>query len=208
MAEPASIEAELSTLRSAATRGDLNGCCDAMEPLLQRLAAPRALELVRQQVERRLPVFERHQPGVTWPRDFLQNLRSADPVGEGTLRWPWENDTFPGPGANNFIRGVDALLRVRRLTSDEPRRIATLVEAISTVIVAEQSEAWGARHPEQWAYWYESAGAGEADPKRWDIMVACAQDPQSVRIMREAWLDVADRLAEALGLADTVSQRG
>jgi len=208
MAEQASVEAELLALRSAADKGDLNGCCDATESLLQRLPAPQALELVRQHVERRLPAVERHQPGETWQRDFLEHLRLTDPIGEATPMWPWESDEFSGPGANNFIRGVDALLRARRLTADEPRRIATLVEAISTVIVAEQSEAWGSRHPDQWAYWYESAGTGEADPKRYDILLARTQDPESVRIMREAWLDVADRLAEALDLTGPAPRPG
>lgn len=196
-----SAEAELRDLRRAAEQGDWNGCCEAVERLLSRLSPERALELARQQLERRLPGFERHQPGVTWPRDVLDSLRAPDASGAGGRKWPWENDEFPGPGANSFIRGVDALWQARRLASNETRRIEVLLEAIQAAIKAEKNEAWGARHPELWAYWYESLGTGEADPKRGRIQDAMGQDPETVRLQREAWHEVADRLAEALGLA-------
>lgn len=200
MAEQVSTEAELRALRHAADAGDWNAARDASLRLLRRLSAPHALELARQQVARRLPAFERHQPGVPWPRDFLESLRTEDPAGEGEKKWPWEEDEFAGPGANNFIRGVDHLWEARRaLRRDWERAADLLVEAIATAIMAEKLEAWGARHPEQWRSWYQSASEGESDPRRYDVLVACAQDPQSVRIQRESWHDVADRLTEALG---------
>lgn len=207
MAEQDAVGAELQALRRAADANALNDCRDALEKLLRRLPPAQALELARQQVERRLPLFERQQPGVLWPRDFLESLRVADPSGEDGRRWPWEDDEFPGPGANTFIRGIDELWRARRLTADEPRRIEALVDAIAAAIIAEETDAWGARNPERWAYWYESAGTGEADPERGRILLACSLDPESVRIKREGWHEVADRLAEALGLVGTVPRR-
>lgn len=208
MAEQESIEAELQSLRRAADQGDWNGCCDALENLLRRLAPARAMELARQQVERRLPLFEQQNPTVTWPRDFIENLRVADASAEGGRKWPWENDEFPGPGANNFTHGIDELWRARRLPASDPRRVEMMVSAIATVILAEATSTWGARHPDQWAYWYASIMSGEADPRQGRIMLACSQDPESVRIKREAWHEVADRLSEALGLTRAAPENG
>lgn len=201
MAEQDGVEAELLALRRSADDGALNGCREALEKLLRRLPPAQALELARQQVERRLPLFERQQPGVLWPRDFLESLRVADPSGEGGRVWPWEHDEFPGPGANTFTSGIDGLWQARRLQPDDPRRLEFLVDAITAAIMVDKLSAWGARHPERWAYWYESALTGEADPERGEILLACSLDPESVRIKREAWHEVADRLAEALGHA-------
>ncbi len=204
MAELDAVEAELQALRRAADANALNACRDALEKLLRRLAPAQALELARQQVERRLPLFERQQPGVLWPRDFLESLRVADPSGEGGRQWPWEHDEFPGPGANTFTSGIDDLWQARRLQPDDPRRLELLVDAIAAAIMVDKLDAWGARNPERWAYWYESAMTGEADPERGEILLACSLDPESIRIKREAWHEVADRLTEALGLAGTV----
>src|SRR4051812_41638947 len=67
MSEPPSREDEFQALRLAAERLDRNGCWEATQKLLRRLPEHRALLLVRDFVTRRLPVFERHQPGVHWP---------------------------------------------------------------------------------------------------------------------------------------------
>jgi hypothetical protein len=65
---------------------------------------------------------------------------------------------------------------------DEQRCASELVNALAGAIMAESTEHWGSRHPAEWALWYQLA----------------MQDPDVVRLERAAWLDVADRLEEAL----------
>ncbi len=201
MAEQDSADGELRALRRAADERDWNGCRDAIGKLLSRLPAPAALELVRRELERRLPLFERHQPGVSWPRDLIESLRvvnSSDGMG---LPWPTEDDDdFPGPGANSFSNGLYELWQALGFAADAPRRIEALVDAVSGAVMAEMVEAWGTRHPAQWARRYELGLSAEYEPELYALQLAMVRDPETARIERAAWLDVADRLAEALRL--------
>jgi hypothetical protein len=201
MGEKDSPEVAWLALRRAINTRDWSGCLGAVEELLRRLPAHQALEMARLQVERRLPAFERHQPGVTWPRDLLLSLRASDPSEDLGQPWPWEDDAFSGPGANNFTSALEALWQARQLPVGDARRIETLADAISGAILAEMLEAWGARHPEQWARRYALGLSLENEPELYALQRSMVREPETVRIERSAWLDVADRLAEALGLA-------
>lgn len=195
-----SAEGALQELRRAADTRDWNACSAALGKLLVRLSPEAAWEVAREQLERRLPAFERHQPGVTWPRDFLATRWVANPPSANLKRWPWPDDEFPGPGANSFINGVDELWQALHLPVGEPRRLELLNGAIQAAIMAETSEAWGARNPERWAYGYKCASTGEGDLQGYEVLYEKARDPETRRMEREAWHEVADRLAEALGV--------
>lgn len=200
MSERESVEVELRELRSGVDQRGSDACREATAKLLRRMSPTQALEVARQQVERSLPAFERHQPGVTWPRDFLESLRVSDPLGEDGYVWPWENDEFAGPGANNFIAGLDALWRARRLPGDDSQRWELLVDAINNAVLAEMVEAWGARHPEEWRHWLWRGPDYESHPDRGRIQATMMTAPETLRLKREGWLYTADRLAEALGV--------
>lgn len=202
MTERDSIERELEALRHAAARDDPNRAMDAAAKLLRRLAPTTALELARKRLERFLAAFERHQPGVTWPRELLESLRAPARQGEeNQAEWDWSDADFPGPGANSFINGVDRLWRAYRLAPGDSRRIELLVDAIAASIQAEGAEAWGTRHPTRWAFWYENAFTEEpaVSRERTQVLLDLQRDSETVRRTRAAWLDVANQLAEALG---------
>jgi hypothetical protein len=190
-------EAELRALRLSAEQGDWNGCVDMTEKLLRRLPASRAVMLVRELVTRRLPLFERHQPGVRWPREFVESIQGTQPMSDGRI-WPEAEDDFPGPGANSITSAVEHLWRASRLVDDAHQRIDELGSAVACAILAETGESWGARHPEEWALWYQLASVGSSDPRVTDTLIAIKRDPESVRLTRAAWLEVAERLEEAL----------
>jgi hypothetical protein len=63
---------------------------------------------------------------------------------------------------------------------------------------AERVEHWGARHPEEWALWYQLASTGLEDPRIVQIQITIKKDPEAVRVEKEAWLEAAQRLEEAL----------
>jgi hypothetical protein len=197
MSQPASTEEELQALRFAAERRDRNGCWDATHKLLQRLPAHRALRLVLDFVTRRLPAFERHQPGVHWPREFIKAVPEMGPTGNGRP-WPEAESDFPSPGANSFIRAVEALWKMGRFIEDDQRRSKLLTDAIERALNAERLEYWGTRHPETWALWYQLASTGLEDPRMVQIQITIMKDPEAMRVEREAWLEAAQHLEEAL----------
>lgn len=201
MTEPSSIEETLQALRLAAERLDWNGCRTASEELLLQLPTRRAVLLTRDQVRRRLPVFEQHQPGVSWPREFIESI-DAGSGSRDERSWPEAEDDFPGPGANSFTSAVESLWKASQLMTDEQQCAPLLVNALSGAIMAEGAEHWGSRHPNEWALWYELALSGESDPRMTDIQLAMMRDPDVKSLERAAWLEVADRLEEALHSSD------
>jgi hypothetical protein len=196
MDEQSSLEREIQDLRSAAERGVWNSCRDAAEALLLRLAAAHAVRLTHDFVARRLPVFERQQPGLSWPRELLAVLAGERSSNEGR-KWP-EEDEFPGPGANSFKKAVESLWRASLSMSDTKQRTVELVDAISGAIMSERVEHWGSRHPKEWALWYQLAVAGDGDPRTTDILLAMKNDPDVQRLQRAAWLEVTDTLEAVL----------
>jgi hypothetical protein len=197
MSEPAPTGEELRALRLAAERGDVNGCWDASQKLLRQLPVRRALQEVCDFVTRRLPVFERHQPGVHWPRTFIKSICEKGSTAHGGT-WPESEDDFPGPGANNFTRAVEALWKASRRVEDEHRLATLLADALAEAIGAQRLESWGARHPEAWARWYQLAKSGGNDVSRFEVLLAIKRDPEAIRIEKEAWLEVAQLMEEAL----------
>jgi hypothetical protein len=64
-------EVDVCSLRRGAEDGDWSRCLHSTTQLLLRLPGQRALELVRQEVAARLPVFERHAP-MPWVRQAVR----------------------------------------------------------------------------------------------------------------------------------------
>jgi hypothetical protein len=200
MHESLSAEEELQALRLAAERHDRNGCWEATQKLLLRLPAHLALPLVRDFVSRRLPAFERHQPGVQWPREFIEAVSETGSANEGRP-WPEAESDFPGPGANSFIRAVEALWEVGRFMEDKQRRSQLLAKAMERALNAERLEHWGSRHPETWALWYQLASTGLEDPRLVEIQITIMKDPEARRVEKEAWSEAAQHLEEALNVS-------
>jgi hypothetical protein len=185
MTEPSSGTGDL---RLAAERGDWSGCRDATEALLRRLPTGDAVRLTRDFVARRLPVFERQQPGVSWPRELLEAVGDKDAA---SRRWP-EEDEFPAPGGNSFTKAVESLWSASLRMEDAQGCVGELMSALGRAILAESTEDWGARHPEEWALWYRLAMEGNADPRKGRIMGALVRDPDVKRLERAAWMEAVD----------------
>ncbi len=197
MSDQSSFTQEVHALRVASERRDWNSCRDAVEALLLRLPTSHAVRLTRDFVARRLSVFERQQPGVHWPREFIESVGEGGPLGIERA-WPEEEDDFPSPGANSFTSAVESLWKANRLMENPRQCVLELVNALSGVIIAEEDEHWGSRHPEEWALWYQLALSGESDPRKSSIRIAIATDPEVKWLERAAWLGLADQLEAAL----------
>ena len=197
MNEYHSPKQELDALRLAAERQDRNACWDATRKLLHRLPAKLALRFSQEFVARRLPAFERHQPGVSWPREFIEAISGT---GTATDRrtWPEAEDDFAGPGANSFTSAVEALWKAGRFTEDEQRRSELLADAIVGAINAERLEYWGSQHPDMWALWYQLVSTGLNDPRITEIQITIMKDPGAMRVERAAWSEAIQHLEEAL----------
>lgn len=192
-----SVEEFLQAARLAAEQGDWNAWRDAMGPLLLRLPTSHAVRLARDFIARRLPVFERHQPSVSWLREVLEALTNQEDSASSGRKWPFSED-FPGPGSGNFANAVESLWIANQRSGDARRCTAELVDALSDAIMAEAIEPWGARHPEEWALWYRLAWTGEDNPRKHEIALARATDPDVKSRERAGWLEVVELLETAL----------
>jgi len=192
-----SVEEALQAARLAAEQGDWNAWRAAIEPLMLRLPTSHAVRLTRDFVARRLPVFERHQPGMSWVREVLEALTRPEDSASSGRKWPfWEDST--GPGGANFANAVESLWIANQRSGDARRCTAELVDALSDAIMAEAIEPWGASHPEEWALWYEPGLSGEDNQRKHEIAFARARDPGVKSRERAGWLEVADLLEAAL----------
>jgi hypothetical protein len=177
----------LAELRRAGEARDWNGARAAVAELLAVLPGDDALSIAHEQVSRRLPSFEAHHPGDEGPRRLLAILAGqAAPADEDP-----EAQDCVGPGGNNFIAALAALLRARQAT-DRRARVRACTDAIAEAIMAESTAHWGARFPEAWRRWYEADPAsGTVD----DAWVARMADPALVGLERAGWMHLADELA-------------
>lgn len=187
----------LKALRDAARRRDWNACRAAAEAALSRLPAPQILGLAHQEVQRRLPLFERHHPNVNWPRDWLGMLAAGSPRALDEASPEVWGET-PGPGGGNFRKAVLALSQAAA-AEDGAQRAARAVEAIAEAVMAEMMETGGSAHREVWDRWYRDALA-DAEPSEPGALLTLMNDPRVAAIELAAWNRLADELSAALGV--------
>jgi hypothetical protein len=194
-----SVEEALQAARLAAEEGDWNAWRAAIEPLLLRLPTSHAVRFTRDFVARRLPVFERHQPGMSWVREVLEALTHPEEAASSGREWPfWEDST--GPGGASFANAVESLWIANQRRGDTRQCTAELMDALGRAVMAEAIEPWGASHPEEWALRRELAMAEELDQRMrgYEIQLAMMSDPDVKRRERAGLLEVADLLEAAL----------
>jgi hypothetical protein len=199
MDDQKSVEQLLQAARLGAAQGDWNAWRAAIEPLMLRLPASHAVRLTRDFVARRLPVFERHQPGMSWVREVLEALTHPEDAASSGRKWPFWEDSI-GPGGASFANAVESLWIANQRRGDARQCTAELVDALERAIVAEAIEPWGASHPEEWALRHELAMAEEHDQhmRMYDIQLAMMSDPDVQSRKRAGCLEVADLLEAAL----------
>lgn len=197
MDDQASVEDVLQASRQAAERGDWNAWRDAAEALLLRLPMSHAVRLTRDFVARRLPAFERHQPGVSWLRELLEALNNQEDSASSGKKWPFWED-FSGPGSGNFANAVESLWMANLRREDARQCAVELMNALSDAIMAEAIEPWGEHHPEEWALWYQLAWTGEDNQRKHEIALARAKDLGVKSRKRAGLLEVSDLLEAAL----------
>jgi len=196
---PTEIEL-LTMLRDSAQRGDWNACRDTVEVLLARLPAPTMLRLAQDEVQRRLPLFERHHPQMHWPRVWLEALATGAPFtfDEST---PEVLEEAPGPGGNNITEAVRQLALAA--AAEGTKRVTHTIEAIAGAIVAELSEIGGSLNRELWDNWFQEVRTGEYPegiPVYAGALVTIMADPNVAAAELAAWNRLADELAAVLGV--------
>ena len=186
----------LDELAGAASARDWNRCRELTAALLARLPAEEVLEIAREQVAARLQWFERHHPSEDRPRALLASLRASTGAGHRPLDCSdWGE--YEGPGGNNYVGAIDALLETACSGADQPRRVAMAVEAIASAIMAEKVARWGGRHPELWQLWYREGLSGEPRTKP-DLLVSMGKDPEAAAADTAGWLAVENELRRRL----------
>ena len=199
MDDQSSVEQFLQAARLAAEQGDWNAWRTAIEPLMLRLPTSHAVRFTRDFVARRLPVFERHQPSMSWVRDVLETLTHPEDAASSGREWPfWEDST--GPGGASFANAVESLWIANQRRGDARQCTAELMDALGRAVMAEAIEPWGASHPDDWALRPELARAEERDQRMhgYEIPLAMMSDPDVKSRERAGLLEVADLLEAAL----------
>src|SRR5687767_3308862 len=134
MNDQSSHDQGVQALRLAAERGDWNSWGDATAALLLHLPPSHSVRLTRDFVARRLPAFERQQPGVLWPRELLEVVTGEGATSDGS-RWSFE-DEFPGPGSTSFKKAVESLWIASLRRGDAQQCAGELVKALSEALMA------------------------------------------------------------------------
>jgi hypothetical protein len=199
MDDQSPVKEALQAARLAAEQGDWNAWRAAIESLVLRLPTSHAVRFTRDFVARRLPVFERHQPGMSWVREVLEALTHPEDAASSGRKWPfWEDST--GPGGASFANAVESLWIANQRRADTQQCIAELMDALERAVMAEAIEPWGANHPEEWALWYELGMAEERDQRQrmYEIQLVMMSDPDVKSRKRAGLLEVADLLEAAL----------
>jgi hypothetical protein len=191
-----SYDPEVQAMRLAAERGDWNSWGDATTALLLHLPSSHSVRLARDFVARRLPAFERQQPGVHWPRELLEAV-TEEGVPHSDSRWSFE-DEFSGPGGASFKKAMESLWIASLRRQDARQCAAELVHALSEAIMAEMVEHWGSRHPDEWNLWHQLVWSEEDNRRMFELQLAMMKDPDVKRLERTGCLEVADLLEMAL----------
>jgi hypothetical protein len=199
MDDQSSVEEALQAARLGAEQGDWNAWRAAIEPLLLRLPTGHAVRFTRDFVARRLPVFERHQPGLSWVREVLEALTHPEDAASNGRKWPFWEDS-PGPGSASFANAVESLWIANQRSADTRQCTAELMDALERAVMAEAIEPWGASHPEEWALWYELGMTEERDQRQrmYEIQLAMMSEPGVKSRERAGLLEVVDLLKAAL----------
>jgi hypothetical protein len=191
---PASdVSEELAQLEAASRARDWNHCRELVAALLARLPPADVQEVARKQVAVRLSWFERYHPTDMRPRILLGALERGELSGTPT----WLEHDREGPGGNNYIGALEALLAGARSTADPERSVSLAVEAIASAIMTEKVARWGGRHMEDWRVWYAEGVSGEMRTKP-ALLVPMATDVEVAAADTLGWLAVEDELRQRL----------
>jgi hypothetical protein len=187
---------DLNHLRESAQAREWSESQIILTRLLLGLDFYAGLEIGLARAHAYLAVFEAHHPDAEWARQLLVGIVSYGTAPE--MLPPAVYDSYPSPGAANFITAVMELVRsVERKTPLE-NRIRFLANALVNTILAELAAYWYDQHP---AAWEDQLQRGdEHDPDsgltvRQGIQARFWLDAEVARRDTTAWLELADAVA-------------
>ncbi|MBZ0275253.1 MAG: hypothetical protein K8I60_03875 [Anaerolineae bacterium] len=194
--------ADLNRLRESAQAREWGESQAVLTHLLLGLDFYAGLEMALSRAHAHLPVFEAHHPQAEWARQLLVGIVA---YGAAPAMLPPEAyDSYPSPGAANFITAVLELVRsVERKTPLE-NRIRFIANALVNTILAELAADWYGQHPDAWTR--QSEQGDSVDPEtgltvRQQIQAQFWLDETVARRDVAAWLSLVDALAAKLNPA-------
>jgi hypothetical protein len=130
-----------------------------------------------------LPIFEKHHPNVTWPRDFIFQFLKI-PLKDRVYDFPFYKENYSSPGSNGFLQALGFLADIDRSQNNPDRYTFSLaVEAISAAIESKKLALWAMEHPNEWEEWIVT------NNKPMQLESATADEGAS-----NSWLSIADKL--------------
>jgi hypothetical protein len=186
----------LEAFRNSAKSGDWNGCRSASRVLGSLMAPQRLIDLACIEVRRGLPTFLRVHPGEEWPELILARIEAGAEPTRGMLPI---ND-YDGPGGNSYYAAVEMLVEAALHSGEPTKLVENAIDAIGSVIMARISANWGSENRERWNRWHKGVTSDPPDESEAVLrtLVDMSNDPETIAIKRQSWLDVADAFERTL----------
>lgn len=183
-------------LKRVASWTNWNGCIEVATEILTMMSIRDIKKLAYSYIEEYLPIFERYQEEVKWPRERLLVIAKAlDAKLEYELDsfiLPESNSEFTSPGSNGFIKDLEDLWE---LTSHQETRdtVNEAMGVISGVIMRKLTERWASEQPEEWERWYRKVTNQNQDGGQLHHL-DFVEHPSVHQMARVEWIILANRL--------------
>jgi hypothetical protein len=173
----------LAILKEAARSREWTLLQNALTALLSELGTYPALELTLERLRKHLPTFERYHPDDAQPsgkviRDLMVSVMSFGFAPENLPEYLVGE--YPTPGSGQFVNAVLEMCRAMQKDREPDDRFGLLASAIANSLLAELSEFWYSRHPEE----YQRVRANRIDPDTGEYT-----DPDAAKIPLLFWID-------------------
>jgi hypothetical protein len=173
----------LEVMRTAAKSREWTLLQAVLTALLAELGTFPALEIVIERLRKHLPTFERYHPDDSTPsgkpvRDLMVMIVSYGYAPDNLPEYLITE--YPTPGSGQFVNAVIEMCRAMQKERDPQDCFGLLSSAIANAVLAELSEFWYSRHPEE----YQRVRENRIDPETGEY-----SDADAAKIPLLLWLD-------------------
>lgn len=193
---------DLTDLRKAATDRDQAQLQFLLKRLLQHMDYFVALSVPLERTYDYIDIFESYYPDEIWVRQLLLAITSFGTTPDDGIAEMALQQSFPAPGARNFLKAVFDITQAMQSTHTGEARIGYMTSAVVNAIMAELVEAW---YGDQEAAWeqvrqntYDPETEMYSDPVATQIAYQFWQAPQTAALDTALWLAVADAIEQKL----------
>jgi predicted transcriptional regulator len=183
---------EIIALRKAAYDYDWIDCEETAKRLFKLLKPEEVVNIVARQLITCLPIFEKFDPDVKWPRIFLLQFTRFKPDHK-KYDFPFCKESYAQSGVDGFFKAMGFLAEIDQSSSKPDQYTFSLaVESIALSIHSRKLMYWAVEYPQEWETWSKSEGKPIA------LQSMGLQSLPIQEMARNSWLTVADEVERLL----------